>query len=139
MPKKLLLFFAAAVTTLLLCAAEAPRSLKDGVFSPEQVARGKKSYEAECADCHGEKLEGIDKAPALVGATFAKNWNGKTVFRLIDITRRNMPPDDPGTYKRELIADVSAYILSENGFPAGKADLLHDAPDLRQILIYLRK
>ena len=60
--------------------------------SAEQVARGKKSYQKECADCHGEKLEGIDKAPALTGEIFSKNWNGKSVFKLIDVTRRTMPP-----------------------------------------------
>jgi mono/diheme cytochrome c family protein len=116
-------------------AATASRSIWDGVFSAEQVARGKKSYLAECADCHGEKLEGIDKAPALTGPTFVKNWTGKSVFKLIDQTRRTMPPDDPATYSRELCTDVVTYLLSENGYPIGKADLAANAPDLRQIVL----
>lgn len=120
-------------------AAEASRSIWDGVYSPEQVARGKKSYEKECADCHGEKLEGIDKAPALTGAIFAKNWTGKSVFKLIDQTRRTMPPDDPATYSRQLCTDVTAYVLSENGYPVGQIDLAADAADLRQILITAKK
>ena len=120
-------------------AAEASRSISDGIYSAEQVARGKKSYAKECADCHGEKLEGIDKAPALTGETFAKNWTGKSVFKLIDQTRRTMPPDDPATYTRELCTDVAAYILSENGYPTGKTDLAPNAPDLRQILISAKK
>ena len=116
-------------------AAQSSRSIWDGVFSAEQVARGKKIYLAECADCHGDKLEGIDKAPALTGPTFSKNWTGKSVFRLIDVTRRTMPPDDPATYSRELCTDVATYLLSENGYPVGNTDLAPDAPDLRQIVL----
>ena len=130
------LFVAAATTALI--AAES-RSIWDGIYSPDQVARGKKSYAAQCADCHGEALEGIDKASPLKGPVFLKNWKSKSVHRLIDQTRRTMPPEEPNVFTRELCADVAAYILSENGYPAGKTDLKHDAPDLRQILIEAKK
>lgn len=117
-------------------AATAARSIWDGVFSAEQVARGKKSYAAQCADCHGDALEGDGKKSLpLKGETFFKNWTTKSVHRLIDTTRRTMPPEDPATLSRELCTDVVAYILAENGYPAGKTDLAADAPDLRQIVI----
>ena len=131
------------LSLLLLAAAalagEASRSIWDGVYSAEQVARGKKIYQAECADCHGEALEGIDKASPLTGPIFAKNWTGKSVGRLIDATRRTMPPDSPGTYSRQLCTDVVAYVLSENGYPTGKTDLAPDAPDLRQLVLERKK
>ncbi len=120
-------------------AAEAARSIWDGVYSAEQAARGKKIYKAECADCHGDALEGIDKAPALTGPIFSQNWTGKSVFRLIDVTRRTMPPDNPGMYPRPLCTDVAAYLLSENGYPVGKTDLAPDAPDLRQLVLAAKK
>ena len=116
-------------------AATTSRSIWDGVFSTEQVARGKKFYGAQCADCHGEALEGIDKASPLKGPVFLKIWTNKSVHRLIDQTRRTMPPDEPNTFTRELCADVAAYILSENGYPTGQSDLAHDAPDIRQIIL----
>jgi mono/diheme cytochrome c family protein len=117
-------------------AATASRSIWDGVYSADQVARGKKSYAAACGDCHGDKLEGDgDKSPPLKGATFAKNWTNKSVHKLIDSTWRTMPPDDPRTLSRELCTDVVAYILAENGYPTGKTDLAVNAPDLRQLLI----
>jgi mono/diheme cytochrome c family protein len=117
-------------------AATAARSIWDGVYSPEQVARGKKSYAAECADCHGDELEGDGKkSPPLKGEEFFKAWKNKSVHRLIDLTRRTMPPEDPATLSRELCTDVIAYILAENGYPTGKADLAVDAPDVRQIII----
>lgn len=117
-------------------AATAARSIWDGVFSAEQVARGKKSYANECADCHGDELEGDGKkSPPLKGETFFKNWTSKSVHRLIDSTRRTMPPEDPATLSRELCTDVVVYILAENGYPVGKAELAPNAPDLRQIVI----
>jgi S-disulfanyl-L-cysteine oxidoreductase SoxD len=133
MKKSLLLFTLLPAAAL---AAAASRSIWDGVYSAEQVERGKKSYANECADCHGDELQGDGKkSPALKGEEFFKAWKSKTVHRLIDTTRRTMPPEEPMTLSRELCTDVVAYILSENGYPAGKAALVHDAPDLRQIVI----
>lgn len=120
----------------LAMAANATRSIWDGVYSAEQVARGKKAYSAECADCHGDELEGDGKkSPALKGETFLKNWTSKSVHRLIDVTWRTMPPEEPKTLSRELCTDVTAYILAENGYPAGKTELAFNAADLRQIVI----
>jgi S-disulfanyl-L-cysteine oxidoreductase SoxD len=117
-------------------AATASRSIWDGVYSAEQVARGKKSYAASCGDCHGDELEGDGKkALPLKGPEFFKNWKNKSVHKLIDSTWRTMPPDDPKTLSRELCADVVAYILAENGYPTGKTALAFDAPDVRQIVI----
>jgi hypothetical protein len=75
------------------------------------------------------------KSPPLKGEEFFKAWKNKSVHRLIDTTRRTMPPEDPATLSRELCTDVIAYILAENGYPIGKADLAVDAPDIRQIII----
>lgn len=132
------------ICTLILLpvafAAAGARSIWDGVFSAEQVARGKKSYAISCADCHGENLEGDGKkSPALKGETFFKNWSNKSVHKLIDQTWRTMPPEEPKTLSRELCTDVTAYILAENGYPTGRADLAVDAPDLRQIIIQAPK
>jgi mono/diheme cytochrome c family protein len=132
MKKSLWVFVVVPVTF----AATAARSIWDGVYSADQVARGKKSYAAECADCHGDELEGDGKkSPPLKGEEFIKAWKTKSVHRLIDTTRRTMPPEDPATLSRELCTDVVAYILAENGYPTGKTDLAIDAPDIRQIII----
>ena len=125
-----------ALPPVLLAAATASRSIWDGVYSRDQVARGKKSYGIECADCHGDQLEGDGKkSPPLKGEEFFKAWTNKSVHKLIDQTWRTMPPEDPRTLSKELCADVTAYILAENGYPAGQADLKHNAADLRQIMI----
>lgn len=129
----------------LIAANEPPpppmRTTWDGVFTAEQVARGKKAYVAECAKCHGHKLEGNleEEAPAMVGKEFLEGWYGKPVGRLVDVTRRTMPPETPGTMSRPMTLDLVAYLLSENGFPAGNTDLPTNAAALREIMIEPKK
>lgn len=120
-------------------ADDESRSVWDGVYSAEQAARGQKAYVAECARCHGDMLGGIDDAPPLTKDHFLDAWNGKTVGRLADLTRRTMPPETAGTMSRPLTIDLVAFLLSVNGFPAGKTDLVTDTTKLRQIAINAKK
>ena len=46
-----------------------------------------------------------------------------------------MPRDDPGSVPPAVVADILAFILSENGFPAGPRDLSGDADALARIRI----
>ena len=124
---------------LAAVAAAAPGSIWDGVYSSAQAARGKKAYLADCAECHGESLRGIDDALPLVDQIFLKKWTGKSVGHLVDVTRRTMPTDSPGTISRQVCTDIVAYVLSENGFPAGQRDLAPDTALLKQILIEPKK
>ncbi len=101
----------------------ADRTTWDSVFTPEQAARGQTAYAATCARCHQESLSGADESPALAGGTFLSKWSGLTLGDLHDRVRVTMPPSDPGTYGRQHISDVLAYVLSVNGFPAGRAEL----------------
>jgi S-disulfanyl-L-cysteine oxidoreductase SoxD len=120
-----------------------PRTTWDGVYSAEQAVRGKKAYVMECARCHGDKLEGKkddeEEAPAMTGKEFLEGWYGKPVGRMVDVTRRTMPPETAGTMSRPMTLDIVAYLLSENGFPAGKADLPTNAAALREIMIEPKK
>jgi hypothetical protein len=50
-----------------------------------------------------------------------------------------MPSDGPGRLSRQLCTDVVAYLLSANGFPAGKTELANDTAVQRQITIEAKK
>ena len=113
----------------------APHSVWEGVYSPEQLTRGKKAFNSQCARCHGENLLGGEEAPMLVEADFLNKWKGKSVGSLIDQTRKTMPSDGPGKLTRQQCIDITAYLLSANGFPAGKSDLPTDPDSLNLILI----
>jgi len=117
-------------------ATTAPsRSVVDGVYSKQQVARGLKAYNSTCARCHGENLLGNDDAPALVDNDFLGHWYGKPVEKLVDVTWKKMPTDGPGRMNRKQSTDITVYLLSENGYPVGKSDLASDAATLNDVVI----
>jgi S-disulfanyl-L-cysteine oxidoreductase SoxD len=122
--------------TLALAAAalaQTTRSVWDGVYTAEQAKRGQDLYAKECASCHGSDLTGGESAPALAGPGFLSNWTSLTVGDLFERTRVSMPENDPGKLSRAQIADLIAYLLSANRFPAGKAELDKQAEALKQI------
>jgi S-disulfanyl-L-cysteine oxidoreductase SoxD len=126
---------AAALLIVLAVAQEATRSVWDGVYTPEQADRGRPLYNQHCASCHADTLMGGEMSPPLVGGEFMSNWNGLTLGDLFERIRTSMPQNKPGTLSREVNADITAYILSVNKFPAGKTELPHAAEFLREIRI----
>lgn len=130
---------AAAVIALSALAQEATHSVWDGVYTDEQAKRGEALYNRECASCHGDLLTGGESAPPLVGGEFLANWNGLTVGDLFERIRKTMPMNKPGKLTREVNADIVAYLLSFNKFPAGKTELSHNTEFLKQIRIDAEK
>lgn len=116
----------------LLCS-QPPRSVWDGVYTEEQAKRGQALYGRECASCHGALLAGGEEAPPLAGDAFLANWNGLTVGDLFERMRTSMPQDDPARLSRQQNADILAYLLSGNRFPAGKTELENRTEMLKQI------
>src|SRR5260370_19786820 len=98
------------------------RSVWDGVYTEEQAKRGEETYQKECASCHGDSLVGGGGASPLTGGTFLSNWNGLTVGDLFERIRKTMPQGSLGKLTQQQDADVLAYLLSFNKFPAGKAE-----------------
>jgi len=111
------------------------RSVWDGIYTTEQAKRGQALYNAQCASCHGDTLTGGESAPPLTGGEFLSNWNGLSVGDLFDRTRATMPQSKPGSLSREAGAQILAYVLSRNEFPAGKADLPQASEVLKEIKI----
>jgi mono/diheme cytochrome c family protein len=95
-----------------------------GLFSETQAARGGELYQQYCAACHGARLEGNSAAP-LVGAMFRARWEDgqHTLDDLFYIVRSLMPNNAPGSLSKAQYADVVAYILQANGYPAGETEL----------------
>jgi mono/diheme cytochrome c family protein len=116
-------------------AAQSERSVRDGVYSEEQAKRGEALYAELCANCHGEQMEGIDMSPALTGSTFSSNWNTLTVGDLFDRIRTTMPMDRPGTITPQQNADVIAFMLKANQYPAGDTELPNTVTPLKTIKI----
>jgi len=134
---------AAAALTAAAAAglyAEEKRSVWDGVYSEEQAARGKDEYEYNCGNCHIHDLSGdsIKDVPALAGPDFMAKWAGKSVKELLDYMATNMPQDSRGTLGAKTYADIAAYVLKVNTFPAG-AEALADSPRLASTIVEREK
>ena len=99
------------------------RSTWEGVYTDAQAKRGETIYVNRCANCHAPDLSGMDQAPPLAGADFTTEWNDLTLHDLFERVRVSMPADKPGSLDRQQVADVLAFTLHKNGFPAGQTDL----------------
>jgi S-disulfanyl-L-cysteine oxidoreductase SoxD len=139
MKTPLILLAAAAFGVLLSGWQPAAKTVWDGVYTREQAQRGQPLYKQYCASCHGDNLEGIEMAPALTGGEFLDQWAGQTMGDLFERIRATMPRDKPGRLSRDINADITAYMLSFNQFPAGEAELSRDTQVLKQIRIEAAK
>jgi sugar lactone lactonase YvrE len=113
-----------AFAALVLAAGEeGGRTLWSGVYSEAQAERGAQAYQANCESCHGANLTGQGEAKPLSGTSFLSGWNGLSVGDLFERVRSTMPMTAPKSLPRETYADILAYVLKFNGFPAGGRDL----------------
>ena len=113
----------AATIAGALSAQDAERTTWSGIFTDAQAERGRASYATNCSVCHGATLGGTGEAPGLTGGEFVAAWNGLSVGDLFDRIRTTMPFDRPGTLSREVYADILAFVLKTDGFPAGASEL----------------
>jgi mono/diheme cytochrome c family protein len=125
----------AAAGVYSIQAQDATKSVWDGVYTDTQAKKGQATYSMECASCHGDQLTGGEMAPPLAGGEFMSNWSGLTVGDLFERIRTGMPPSDPNRLNRETKADVVAFILAFNKFPAGKQEMPSRTEMLKQIKI----
>lgn len=99
-------------------------------FTEEQAIAGKKSYDANCAQCHGFKLEGPE-APGLLGQDIMANWD--TAGGLYDFISVAMPPSAPGQLGDEAYLNIIAYIMAYNGAEPGDEPMVNDEEKLAAI------
>lgn len=99
-------------------AASAERPVS---YSPEQAERGKKRFISDCAECHGETLNGgLNGGPPLRGLDFdSKFAEGAPASSIFLFMSNLMPPDSPGRFSPDAYTDVLAYILRVNGYQPG--------------------
>jgi len=131
-------FAAAAMTAFTVRAQE--RTVWDGIYTEEQATRGEALYGEHCVRCHGATLQGNGEgAKSLTDAAFKSTWNGVALGALFDRVRLSMPQDKPGTMTRQQVADLIAFILRANKFPAGKDELVRQTDLLNAIVFKSEK
>ena len=111
------------------------RTAQDGVFTDAQANRGNALYQDNCASCHGGSLQGEEENPPLSGKHFSSRWGGLPVSAIYGFINTQMPLGQPGALGVQADADIVAYILSVNKFPAGQVELPADNNVLKTITI----
>ena len=89
------------------------KTVNDGVFTKAQVSSGQAVYDSQCKTCHNMRFY----------RDTLRSWSNQPLLYLWENIMGTMPADNPGSLMFEEYTDVIAYILSENGFPAGDATL----------------
>jgi mono/diheme cytochrome c family protein len=85
-----------------------------GIYTKAQADRGMTLYDSTCASCH--------ELSRFKGKDFASAWTDKPLTDLHTAVK-SMPMDNPGSLKPLEYADILAYFLSINGYPAGEKEL----------------
>jgi mono/diheme cytochrome c family protein len=125
------LILVAAASSIVLDGSQSPggraaRGIWDGVFTRGQAERGRLSYREHCASCHGADLQGSEYK-ALQGNRFWTDYQEAPLDYLLGQISQNMPHSEDGSLKGTLgagtYADIVAFILDANGFPAGATEL----------------
>ena len=125
-PAALLLAGLAIVTTAGRATAQG-RELRPPAFTEAQVQRGKAIYQKNCQDCHGSTLDNGEFGGApLKGSYFRQHWGSGDVSALFGYVNTLMPPDRPGQLTAQSYADLTAFLLSSNGYAAGTEELPPD-------------
>jgi len=131
---------AALVLAGLAIVATAPKAGAQGreqrppAFTDEQVERGKSIYQKNCQDCHGSTLDNGEFGGApLKGSYFRQHWGSGDVSALFGYVNTLMPPDRPGQLSERSYVDLTAFLLSNNGYPAGTEELTADQDAQRKM------
>jgi mono/diheme cytochrome c family protein len=96
-------------------------------FTAEQAERGDAAYRKNCQDCHGSELDNGEFGGApLKGSYFRRRFGDGSLAALYGKTKTTMPPDRPGQLSDQTYLDLTAFLLSQNGYAAGDKELPAD-------------
>jgi S-disulfanyl-L-cysteine oxidoreductase SoxD len=132
MSRRMVIAAALIVWVTALTHAQSARTVREGVYTDAQAARGQAIYQKQCASCHGTKLEGL-QGPPLVAEGFLRQWHTQPLSELAAKIRNTMPADATGTLTPPQSVELVAFILKTGGFPAGKTELSADEATLGKI------
>lgn len=101
-----------------------------GVYTAAQADRGMSLYDSGCASCH--------ELSRFKGQDFASTWADKPLTDLHTAVK-SMPMDNPGSLQPEEYAEILAYFLSLNGYPAGETELKGDEESIKAVKVDVKK
>jgi polar amino acid transport system substrate-binding protein len=90
------------------------------LYTEAQAQQGKQIFATKCVACHGANLQGT-AAPSVAGDDYlvTAQHNGWTLEIMRYIVFDQMPRNSPASLSPTDNADVMAYLLASNCYPAG--------------------
>ncbi len=109
-----------------------PMAKIDGWYTSEQAAAGEKLYQTQCANCHGERLEG-GSGPSLRGVSWHQMYAGAKLLTVWGEIKGPMAQYAGTSYTTQQSLDILSYLLQQNGLPSG-THALADTRELSDVL-----
>lgn len=106
-------------------AAAQKTSTNDAVYTKAQADTAKKQFDKICADCHPftEAAKKKPKDVALGEEAFLTSWTGRPLSEMVTLIALTMPNDGSAAVSDDEAVGLVAYILQQNGYPAGSKPL----------------
>lgn len=111
------------LTCVLVGVSLNAQELSQAGFTSTQALAGEQIYRQQCSVCHMAELQGYFESPALADGNFRNNWTNRSVGEMIDLLRRTMPPQAPGSLDDDQYLAITAFLLQKNGIDAGTSAL----------------
>ena len=102
----------------------------DSLYTQAQAERGEDSFRETCLSCHSSS--------EFRGRSFQRDWRGSSLGYLYEEIVYYMPEDNPGGLSTNTYLDIMAYILDQNGFPAGEVELVSDIGAMIEVVLFPR-
>jgi mono/diheme cytochrome c family protein len=101
------------------------KTTNDGIYTKAQADGAKAQFDKICAECHAFTVAAKKKPRDLPlgDEPFLSSWEGRTLDALITTIVLTMPNDGSAAVSDAEALDLVAYILQQNGFPAGPGPL----------------
>jgi mono/diheme cytochrome c family protein len=115
-------------------AGPADPASSPAVYTAAQASAGAAVFAKSCAVCHGKAMQGL-VGPALKGDEFRKMAAAQdlTADQLLTVVSLTMPQSDPASLTPSQYNQVVAFILQQNGYPAGNTPLAPGAAALKKL------
>ena len=110
--------FARLIITLVGISAVSVQAKSLGGYTNAQAARGATVYTQYCVACHGANLQG-ESGPRS-WSDVLQAYGAGTAAQLYDSSAGRCRRTRPASLNQWQYLDVTAYVLSRNGLPAGR-------------------
>lgn len=105
------------------------------LYTVAQAQQGAQIFATKCVSCHGANMQGT-AAPSVAGNDFltTAQHNGWTLEIIRYLVFKMMPLNAPGSLSPDASADVIAFLLASDCYPAGKTPFpADDSPSFATI------